>query len=145
MRQLFTKEFVWIIPNDDNRVEDGRDLRYRFLEENHIIDVDPNWMGLGCSFLELLLGLANRLEFEAERTAREWFWELMSNSGLAPFDDAEYQENKHAAKQVDEVTDRIIWRTYDFDGRGGLFPLKEPQQDQRDVELWYQLCAYLLE
>jgi len=29
-RQLYTKEFVWIIPNDDNRIEDGRDLRFKF-------------------------------------------------------------------------------------------------------------------
>jgi hypothetical protein len=141
IRQLFTKEFVWIIPNDDNRVEDGRDLRYRFLEENNVEDIDPNWMGLGCSILELLLGLANRLSFEAEGFSKDWFWELLKNLGLDKYNDAQ----KNAPKKIDEVMDKVIWRTYDFDGRGGLFPLKEPREDQRDVEIWYQLCAYLLE
>lgn len=56
LRKLFTKEFVWIVPNDDNRAEDGRDLRLEFLEEHDIQDVDPNWMRLGCSMLELLIG-----------------------------------------------------------------------------------------
>jgi len=143
VRQLFVKEFVWIIPNDDNRVEDGRDLRYRFLEENHIEDVDPDWMGLGCSFLELLLGLSQRLSFEAERNPATWFWELLTNLGLNKYSDE--VKKTLMTKKVDEVIDKVIWRTYDFDGRGGLFPLKEPHEDQRDVEIWYQLSAYLLE
>lgn len=33
LRQLYTTEFVWTVPNDDNRVEDGRDLRYEFLKK----------------------------------------------------------------------------------------------------------------
>lgn len=142
-RQLFTKEFVWIIPNDDNRVEDGRDLRYRFLEENHIHDVDENWMGLGCSFLELVLGIAQRLTFEADGDPRDWFWELLTNINLNVYDDAHI--NERALKQIDEIIDGIIWRTYEFDGRGGFFPLKEPREDQREVELWYQISAYILE
>ena len=27
LRQMYTKEFIWLIPNDDNLLEDGRDLR----------------------------------------------------------------------------------------------------------------------
>ncbi len=29
---LYTKEFMWLIPNDDNRVEDGRYLRVEFIQ-----------------------------------------------------------------------------------------------------------------
>lgn len=141
-RQLFTKEFVWIIPNDDNRVEDGRDLRYRFLHDR-TERPDEDWMSLGCSFFELVLGLAQRLSFEAEGDPRDWFWELLGNVGLAGYDDANI--NAISSPQIDEIMDRIIWRTYDFDGRGGFFPLKEPQEDQREVELWYQISAYILE
>lgn len=146
MRQLFTKEFVWIIPNDDNRVEDGRDLRHEFIEEREIDDVDPDWMGLGCSFLEMLIGLSRRLTFEAEGEPREWFFELLENLDLAKYNDENYDTSPSKARRdIDECLDMVIWRTYDPDGRWGLFPLNHATQDQRDVEIWYQLSAYLLE
>lgn len=140
-RQLFTKEFVWIIPNDDNRLEDGRDLRVEFLEEEGIEDPDPEWMRIGCSMLEMLVGLSRRLAFEAEGEPREWFWHLMKNLGLNHCSD----KRRLTYEEVNDVLDRVIWRTYRWDGHGGLFPLNEPEKDQREVEIWYQLSAYLLE
>lgn len=140
-RQLYTTEFVWLIPNDDNRVEDGRDLRYEFLEEVGLSDrVDPNWMGMGCSVLEMIMGLAKALAFEDDRTPRYWFWELMMNLGLSGYNDREYDE-----RRVDEIISNLIWRTYEPDGTGGLFPLRHADVDQRHVEIWYQAQAYLIE
>lgn len=140
LRKLFTREFVWIVPNDDNRAEDGRDLRLDFLDEHDIRDVDPNWMHLGCSMLELLVGLSRRLSFEAEGEPRTWFWHLMQNLGLNNYNDY----TPFSEQEIDEILDRVIWRTYERNGSGGLFPLKKTRKDQRRVELWYQLCAYLL-
>jgi hypothetical protein len=143
-RQLYEKEFIWLIPNDDNRVEDGRDMRLEFLDETNLYsEVDPVWMEMPCSFLELIFGLARRLAFEADRTQRYWFWDLMQNLQLDRFTDREY--NDDVAKTVDEAVDDVIWRTYSPNGRGGLFPLSDPPADQRDVEIWYQLEAYILE
>lgn len=141
LRQLYTKEFVWHVPNDDNRVEDGRDLRREFLEEQKILLQDPHWLDLGCSMLELLIGLSRRLSFEAEGEPSEWFWHLMENIHLDKYNDRmRYDEEK-----VDEILERIIWRTYKANGRGGLFPLERPAENQTRVELWYQMSAYLLE
>lgn len=147
VKYLYTKEFIWLIPNDDNRVEDGRDLRYEFMAEREIDEVDPDWLGLGCSMLELLLGLSRRLSFEVEGDPRVWFWHLLETLDLARFNDAYC--NRLAKDERDEaindILDRVIWRTYSPNGSGGLFPLQRPEQDQRDIELWYQLSAYLLE
>jgi len=140
-RHLYTKEFVWLIPNDDNRVEDGRSLRYEFLDELNIEDEDPEWMDLGCSMLELMIGLSRRLSFEAEGEPREWFWKLLDNLELSHCND----KIPYPREVVNEILDGVIWRTYDRNGRGGLFPLKRSVRDQRDVELWYQLSAYLLD
>ena len=141
LKQLYTKEFVWIIPNDDNRAEDGRDLRYEFIEDQGLNYVDPDWLHLGCSMLEMLVALSRRLFFEAEEKPRWWFWHLIENLGLSGYTDAvDIPTNK-----VNDVLDRVIWRTYSRSGNGGLFPLKKPSRDQRDVEIWYQLSAYLLE
>lgn len=144
IRQLFTKEFVWFVPNDDNRVEDGRDLRNEFIEQ-HELDVDPEWMDMGCSMLEMLIGLARRLSFETEGSPRDWFWILMTNLDLHDCNDHEYKRTRNLEERVSEIIDTVIWRTYKRNGEGGLFPLSNSRKDQRWVELWYQMSYYLLE
>lgn len=142
IRQLYTKEFVWIIPNDDNRAEDGKDLRYEFVNEKRIAqEVDSEWMGLGCSMLEMLIGLSRRLSFEAERESRDWFWILLTNINLSRYNDRKGVPHE----VVDSILDRVIWRTYTRNGRGGLFPLRRAYEDQRRIELIYQMSAYLQE
>jgi hypothetical protein len=137
---LFKKEFVWIIPNDDNRAEDGKALRAEFLEQERIGEVEEDWMRYGCSMLELLIALARRMEFEAEHTAEYWFHYLLGNAGLDWHSDTRINE-----PAVNEIIDRIIWRTYASDGFGGLFCLERPREDQRRVEIWDQMCAWLIE
>lgn len=140
---LYTKEFVWLIPNDDNRVEDGKDLRYEFLtaQELHVRPEDRHWLELGCSMLEMLIALAKRFAFEAEGTTKERFWQMLENIGLAEINDSV----DISREEVEQVLDRVIWRTYNYNGGGGLFPLVHAERDQRKVELWYQLSAYVIE
>lgn len=140
---MYRKEFVWFVPNDDNRVEDGKDLRSVFLSDHGVLrrDVDQDWMRLGCSFLEMLVALSGRLAFEAEGESAEWFWELLNTLELDRYPDGP----RFRPRKVDNIMDTVIWRTYRSDGRGGLFPLKHPRENQQEVEIWYQLNAYLLE
>lgn len=144
LRRLYTTEFVWLIPNDDNRVEDGRDLRYDFLREHGIDvqDVDPLWLSEGCSMLELLIVLSRELSFQAEGEPRDWFWHLIDNLDIH-INDRSY--NSAREQHIDDVLNRVVYRQYSPDGHGGLFPLRRPESDQRRVELWFQLCAYILE
>lgn len=137
---LYTKEYLWLIPNDDNRVEDGKYLRYEFIDDLGLEDVDPDWMDLGCSMLEMFIGLSRRLSFQGGGEASDWFWHLIDNLDLRYSD-----RQKFPTDTVEEVLDGIIWRTYKSNGSGGLFPLRRPRHDQRDVEIWNQLNAYLLE
>lgn len=142
-RQLYMKEFLWFVPNDDNRAEDGKELRYEFLATKKIEEFNPEWMTLGCSMLEMLIALSHRASFESDREPGEWFWIFVHNAGLEGFNDKRY--NALAAKEIDDKLDRIINRTYARNGKGGLFPLQHTRKDQRKVELWYQLAEYLLE
>lgn len=142
LKQLHMKEFVWIVPNDDNRLEDGRDLRHIFVDEEGLTDVDQLWMELGCSMLEMIIALAQKLEFEDDgHPADEWFWRMMENLNLHECTDA----SQYSIKVVDEILDTVIWRTYRRNGKGGLFPLHHAKKDQCEVELWYQMNAYILE
>lgn len=144
LRQLYTKEFVWLIPNDDNRLEDGRDLRYEFRDQSKIRNIDTDWLHLNCSMLELLVGLSRRLTFEGDCDPSYWFWQLLENIGLANFDDKIY--SRRIERIIEEACETVLWRSYSPSGsNGGLFPLSHPEHDQREVELWYQLSAYLLE
>ena len=138
-RQLYSKEFFWLIPNDDNRMEDGKDLRRQFANEHGLGEPDPEWMRLGCSVLELMVGLSRRLAFEAEGEPHYWFWDLMKNLGLERYND----RRKIPNQTIDATLDQVIWRTYSPSGEGGFFPLKHPSENQRNVELWYQLSAYV--
>ena len=140
-RHLYQTEFVWHIPNDDNRVEDGRALRYEFINAGGITPPSREWLDLGCSVLEMLVALSRRCAFEAEGTARAWFWHILCNLGIHEITD----NQPFPEEDVDEVIGTMIWRTYDPDGNGGLFPLKNADRDQTKVEIWYQLAAYLLQ
>lgn len=145
LRQLYTREFTWFVPNDDNRIEDGKELRSEFLLETGYQLDDPygHWFSLGCSMLEMLIGLSRRVAFESDRSPGEWFWRLMHNLELDHVTDDIYEIS--IEEEVEEILDRVIFRQYEYNGQGGLFPLRNAHQDQRAVEVWYQLQAYLLE
>lgn len=140
LRQLYTKEFVWFVPNDDNRVEDGRELRYEFAD---LQKEDEAWLSLGCSMLEMMIGLSRRLCFEADGEPHIWFWHLIDNLGLTKFNDKRYDDL--AEEIIDDVLQTVIWRNYKPNGEGGLFPLMRHHEDQRELEIWYQMNAYILE
>lgn len=143
-RQLFTKEFVWIIPNDDNRIADGKDLRYDFAGEMGLTKIDETWMALGCSMFELLVGLSRRLAFQCDGEPSGWFWQLIENIGLGAYTDERFGY-RYKTSDVDSILENIIWRNYDRNGNGGIFPLKNPKSDQRKIEIWHQMFNYINE
>lgn len=141
VKVLFTTKFTWFIPNDDNRVEDGKELRFEFVDQSGLMDVDPGWIHLECSMLEMFMGLSRRLAFTGGGRSREWFWQILRNLKLDGYNDRRtYEDSK-----IQQVLTRVNERDYKPNGDGGLFPLRNPPQDQRDVEIWYQANAYLIE
>lgn len=143
LTRLHETIFVAIVSHDENRIADAKDLRYEFLAENEDEQGSLEWMRLPCSMLELLVVLSRLAAFEMEDDPAIWFWHLIDILNLERFDDKSYDEEAEAT--IDKVLDRVIWRQYGPDGVGGLFPLRDSVRDQRQVELWYQLNAYLLE
>lgn len=139
---LHNNDFVWQLVGDDNRSEDGKELRVEFLLASYAPD-NLRWRtGHSCSVLEMLIALARRAEYMCEGvTAKEWFWEFIDNLDLKDCNDA----SGMSPEDINEFLAPFIWRQYNADGSGGIFPLKEPLRDQRGVELWYQLCDYLVD
>lgn len=149
---LHATPFVDIVPNDDNRAADGIDLRAVFLEGDDAYSADADWMTLECSMLEMFIALCNRAVFETDHSedpggVRGWFWIIMTNLDLAKFTDEEFMVlgEKAATEAVRRVLYNVNYRLYSRSGHGGAFPLLRPRRDQRKIELWYQLSAYLIE
>lgn len=140
LRFLYDKEFTWKLERDANRANDGKDLRYQFIRDTGA-PKDDLWLSMPCSFLEMLYALAFAAAFEGGGESSECFWEMIENIGLIECHD----RNRPSEAIVDHMLNKIMDRNYEENGKGGLFPLSHPEKDQRDVELWYQLQAYLLE
>lgn len=140
--QLFRIPFIWTVPNDDNRIEDARDLRYEFLDYE-ASEAGQDWIDMDCSVLEVLIGLSRRAAFESNGDQFDWFWKIAENVNLRSYTDEKY--NIDTVEEISQIIERVLDRNYARDGRGGLFPLKHAGRDQRKVELWYQMSSYLLE
>lgn len=145
-KHLYRIEFVSIIPNDINRAKDGCDLRYRFGMEydeqniNDILDI----LDRPCSVLEMIIALAIKCEETimddpryGDRTI-QWFWNMMYNLGICHMTDDFYDEDL-----VEDVLDKFLYREYEPNGKGGLFYIKNCEEDMRDLNIWSQLCYYL--
>ena len=144
---LFDKEFTWTVPNDGNRIGDGKALREVYSREFECEELED----FPCSVLEVLVSIAYRMEdmlYNPEKGNRtlKWLWTLIKNLGLEYFTDDAYLANPDSfGEAIDEILETLIDRTYDRKGNGGLFPLRKPRTDQRKVEIWYQMQEFLEE
>lgn len=107
-----------------------------------------------CKMLEMLVALTDRMVFRIDDGEQgnvfiHIFWELIENLGLLGYTDEFMNETK--VYEIRRKIDKFLERRYRKDGKGGLFPLKNVtvsvigNKDQREVEIAYQMNAYLLE
>jgi len=150
---LWRKEFYSIVNNDFNREADGLQLRTEpfvswvldGIDIRRFIKRDKHCFG-PCRVLEMLIALSKRCEFatydpDGCPTYKDWFWELISNLNL----DIYRIVGDDELIEIKEKLDVLLERRYLKNGKGGLFPLKDPDYDQRKIEIWYQMQAYVME
>lgn len=140
--EMFRMEFTWFVPNDDNRLADGIDLREEFVTETQA-ERDLYFMTIECSFFEMFVALCRRAEFQSTNDVYWWFRQLLDNLQIGDITDTKF--NPKNAVRIQNAMRKVIDRDYLTDGFGGLFPLHNPDGDQRQVEIWYQMSAYILE
>ena len=146
LEELNETSFEFYIDMDENRYADGISLRYRFGYENDIIyPIICKQLDIyDCSVLEMMVALAINCEehimYDPEignRTA-DWFWDMVDSLGLTEYSDRHFMESR-----VRNIIHKFITRSYSYNGSGGLFTLKHPKEDMRNVEIWCQLNWYL--
>lgn len=153
---FYDKSFRWFVHNDDNRCEDGLNLRRQFIEEQGLDESHLEVISLmkkPCTIFEVLIALAKRmndimydLNDQRDKTPK-WFHTMLLNLGLNVYTD-DYNLGDRFPEmteiKIDDILETLMDRTYDFYGHGGLFPLKSrPRKHQAEVEIWYQLMEYL--
>lgn len=139
-RLLFDTEFFYKIDMDENRLQDGLELRERFANENG----RHSSMKKPCSVFEMMTALAIRCEEHimdnpdiGDRTGK-WFFDMLKNLGLDGMTD-EHFDSQYAKG----VLNHFLNRKYKRNGEGSLFPARHGRVDMRSVEIWYQAMWYL--
>lgn len=146
LEALHNVEYVPEFDMDENRTEDGNDLRYRFAYEynykGEIVDDISNY----CSVLELMIALALRMEEEiminleyGDRTG-QWFWNMIHSLGLSKMRGKQFNQRK-----FDKIIDIFMRHKYESDGHGGLFIVNSCEYDMSQEEIWVQMNWYLNE
>jgi hypothetical protein len=143
LMHLHNIEFTWLLPMDENRADDGIQLRRKFAICQDDMPLSRYITG-PCSVLEMMVALANRCEESTMDDAQignrtgQWFWGMIHSLGLNHMSDREFDRD-----YVDDVIARFLNRDYEPNGRGGLFTVKHYPRDMRTVEIWWQLSWYL--
>lgn len=140
---MHNTEYLFLIPNDDDRVGDGRQLRKDFFRDvvgrrYRKDDLDIKFV----SFLEVLIGLSRRVAFQAGNDPDYWAWRLIKNLGLNKMSDP---LSKAKIQTIEYTLEDQIWRNYDRKGHGGFFPLERSIEDQTKLDVWRQMNFYILE
>lgn len=137
-------EFNTRVPHDDNRAAEGISLRNEFLDNYHKhVDADEKRRLLHspASVFEVLVALAERSAFHVEVSGITWFEIFLKNLKIAMYYDRAYKPQD--VFRIDRAIEKFNDRRYTSLGRGGIFPLNRPaDEDQRQVELWYQFATY---
>lgn len=148
LKALYDREFYYYILMDENCEGRAVNFRYRFGYEHGIsdhiigkeIDICP------ARVLEVMVELSCNIEENimqddtyGDRTSK-WFWDMMDSLGLGKATNDIYDDYI-----TNEIITNFLERDYDENGRGGLFTVRKPFSDMREVPIWAQANWYLNE
>jgi hypothetical protein len=137
-------EFRCIVPFDDNRIAYASTFRNQYLEDSGLSGLElTNLMLPNATMLEVLYGLARQADDMIPIMVPTWFEIFFTNLGLVKYND-EYCLKHNTYPMVRRLV-RFNNRDYRSDGLGGIFPLRKSDGDQREVELWRQMGAWMTE
>lgn len=148
---LHRRSFYGFVGNDDDRGADGKHLRFLFASttapRGKMRETIDRLEG-PVSCLEMLAALsmriANWLDGNDDASGY-WFHTMIGNLGLEQYHDLGFVKADDARSDISRILDCWLDRRYGRDGRGGLFPLRNPNGDQTKKEIWFQMNQYLSE
>lgn len=148
MEYLYFHDFVSAYANDDNRIQDGIEMRFRFTESftqtNYTYHDVYKYLTHNCNILEVMIALAQRCEDhimgdpDAGDQSGVWFWGMITNMHLEGMTDDNFD-----ISLVERRVTGMLNHNYKKNGDGGLFSVRNPNIDMRTAEIWYQMNWHL--
>lgn len=143
LNALYHTEFIAEYTMDENRAEDGLDLRDQFGKDESYTSSELNDIHDYCSMLEMMIALAIRMEEDimtnlayGDRTG-VWFWNMVRSLGVGRMTNSRFNQRK-----FDAIMDAFMNHVYESDGHGGLF-IVDCYYDLTKEEIWTQMNWYL--
>ena len=164
LEELYLRDFEWgnRFQDDSNRASDGLVLREIFANGRGmpLSEIGIDWKP--CSCLEMMIGIARRIEFEilampGEEDIPKWFWRFIENLGLVGFREkcgrgavgnSVNGVGNGGVSEYEFIDNRIndwLNRKYSKDGTGGIFVVRDSYFDMRRMPIWKQMSAVLNE
>lgn len=140
---LFEVAFTPSKEFDCKRLDDGLDLRMTFDKETSFTNVSTMLEQKPCSMLEMMVGLAYRIEHDIMYDGGEdktyiWFEKMISSLGLLDQTDDNFSED-----YVHGVLDVFNMCRYRPDGLGGLVYIPNYEGDMRALDIWSQMNIFV--
>ena len=151
LRKLWDIPFVGSIGNDDDRGDEGLELRTRYNDilakkagRGEFVTPDVHDIYGDCRVLEMLIALSMRMydlmqDMGIYNSVSRWFWEIMSNVGFDELDDYIYDDLDGDGIVESMVNDIQSLHERKSGRPGGWFYV----EDWRSLEIWYQMHEYL--
>lgn len=144
LRYLHDTPFRYSIMQDQNRESDGINMRHKFADTYqhglNYVQIMNTIDNRDCSMLEMMVALSYRIEHDilnddsiGDQTGK-WFWTMIDNIGIDII-------NSCWDSQLDETIEKMdicLDRDYDYEGHGSFFSVRNPIEDMRETEIWYQ-------
>lgn len=138
--------FEYILERDENREGDGVELRDDYsIPYCFDVELEEAFYDQKCSVLEMLIALSIRVDNEiigdpSKEHPEKFFMEMIENLGLDIFKGNQYRD-----ADVIKIVRKWIDRKFNKNGIGSPFPLRYDCRDQRKLEIWDQMNAYISE
>ena len=143
---LYDTKFISLVAYDEDRAADGVSWREVWADE-FIFNGSLNWGE--CNILELLFGVAARIEFQnfGSVWADEWplemiFWDMINNLGLMGYDGP---INDTESVTISNILDIFCHREYKRHKKGNIFVLFDTNKDLSKLAIWDQIKLYIRE
>jgi len=142
---LHSIPFTVVIEMDENRVNDGAFLRERYLQSEDLYAYLYEFDDEKVSCLEVLIGIADRLEYEVGNIMEgdhtsDRFWLLLRN-----LDIEKYTSDNYKPLVVKEKVRNWMMLKYKKNGVGSIFPVKHSQKNMKSLQICDQMSIYIEE
>lgn len=149
IRTLNEIEFTYSVPLDENRAADGLNLRSDYCYETGKYLDKSSGLLPNCTVFEMMAALAYKCESSIMYNYRNglhperWFFIMLNNLGIREC--TVHNWDSKTSDYIYNCVHKMLHRQYKKNGEGGLFVIKNPKIDQREVDIWKQMNAFLNE